>query len=268
MKCNWIVAHEKLESDPAEPKLTDAVKRAGHNLYLSYYKDFMYTKHICPLIEPTILQGPINFIKQYKSIGYNPGAYGFTDDMNVSNYISKSNLKGSFLNNGVFATISQVRNQFKFFIDMNGGEFFIRPNSGFKTFQGFIVSDIKEFELDVRTQNISNETLCLITTVKEIDFEFRFVICDGEVIAGSQYSWNGKKDVRIDILPEAQGLAEMVAKDSWQPDSVYTVDVAILKGRNWIPKIIEFNSFASSGLYQCNRDIIVECVSRVAMKEW
>ena len=37
MRVCWLIAHEKLESNPAEPKLSEAVSNAGFELHLANY---------------------------------------------------------------------------------------------------------------------------------------------------------------------------------------------------------------------------------------
>jgi len=56
-----------------------------------------------------------------------------------------------------------------------------------------------------------------------------------------------------------------VAKANWQLDSCYVVDIFL--GEDG-PRIGEFNSFASSGLYNCDMDKIVNAVCNTAEKEW
>src|SRR5690606_23783656 len=108
------------------------------------------------------------------------------------------------------------------------GKFFIRPDSPFKTFTGYLLypgiftNEINSlFQLSAATA----ETLVCIASAKDIDNEYRFVIVNGEVITGSDYSWD-ENHVPQPIYPdECLALAELVAKNEWQPDVAYTCDV-------------------------------------------
>jgi hypothetical protein len=150
-----------------------------------------------------------------------------------------------------------------------GDHLFIRPDSGFKSFTGF---DVRIEDLDSelsalqQTKHPGSQEMCLIAKAKRIQGEYRLVVCGNEIITGSQYRWDDKLDIRIDVHSDAWNFADsVVAKARWQLDTVYVVDIFL--GDDG-PKIGEFNSFASSGLYNCDVDIIVEAVSREAKKEW
>ena len=149
-----------------------------------------------------------------------------------------------------------------------GGErVFVRPNSGFKTFTGQTIG-YDSWEEDVRsieqTSSVMDETLVVTASAKEILGEFRFVVVDGRVVAGSEYRWDGKLDVRRDWPAECEGLAQRVAEHPWQLDSAYVVDVADTPDG---PHIVELNSFCHAGLYASDVEAIVRAVNAVAEKE-
>jgi hypothetical protein len=68
-------------------------------------------------------------------------------------------------------------------------------------------------------------------------------------------------EYRIDVHHEAWSMA----KYECQLDVAYTVDIFL--GENG-PRIGEFNSFSSSGLYNCDLDIIVNEISKASLNEW
>ena len=91
------------------------------------------------------------------------------------------------------------------------------------------------------------------------------MIADGKVIAGSEYRWDGKLDIRRDWPQECWDLADQVAKHPWQVDIAYTCDVALT---NSGPKIVELNGFSCAGLYACDLNLVVKGVSDAALKDW
>lgn len=148
------------------------------------------------------------------------------------------------------------------------GKLFIRPNSGTKTFAGVVLDLNKDLDLDIKTidenSSVMPETMCLVTTAVELEGEFRFVIADGKVVAGSEYRWDGKLDVRRDWPQSCWDLAEKVAQHEWQVDIAYTCDVALV---NEEARIVELNGFSCAGMYACDLTKVVEAVSQAALRE-
>lgn len=134
-----------------------------------------------------------------------------------------------------------------------GGEgVFVRPDSGMKTFTGQVVK-YESWAYDCASidkfSGVMDETLVAFATEKKIDGEFRFVIANQEVIAGSEYRWDDRLDVRADYPAEAREVADKVAKLDWQLDLAYTCDVALTASG---PRVVELNSFCCAGLYACD----------------
>lgn len=151
-----------------------------------------------------------------------------------------------------------------------GDAFFLKPEAVSKAFTGFVMTREKwavEVETIRQKSGIGLDTLCVVARPQAIEAEFRFVIADREVVTGSQYRWDDRLDVRLDVLPICREVAEEVARRSWQPDRVYVCDVALLDGRSRA-KVVELNAFSSSGLYACDTRAIVEAVSRAAEREF
>ena len=150
--------------------------------------------------------------------------------------------------------------------DMFGDAYFLKPDSVTKAFTGFVMTREK-FHTEVATLNLYPELLCVLAKPIEIEAEFRFVIADREVVTGSQYRWDDRPDIRLDVLPICQELAAEVARHEWQPDRVYVCDVALLNGRSQA-KVVELNTFSSAGFYSCDTRAIVEAVSHAAYRDY
>lgn len=175
-----------------------------------------------------------------------------------------------FMNrDGVFMTWAMFKQRRReFFYSWDSDRIFIRPNSGFKTFAG---TPIKYGELDDeinsldQLSSVMDETMIMVAPAQKIQGEFRFVIADGKVIAGSEYRWDGKLDIRRDWTPECEELAQRVASHPWQIDIAYTCDVALLEDS---VKLVELNGFSCAGLYACDLDKVVQGVSEAAIREF
>ena len=156
-----------------------------------------------------------------------------------------------------------------FTIFSRNGQIFIRPNSGAKCFTGQLV----EYErLDKEFDLFSNyagkdldQIITIISSPKKILKEWRITIADKKVIAFSQYKENNRLDIKKETDCEAICLADKIAKEKWQPDKIYTLDICRVEDEY---SLLEVNSFSCSGLYRCSVEPIVKEVSRVALEEW
>ena len=153
-------------------------------------------------------------------------------------------------------------------------DFFVRPSTGFKSFTGQVVNSA---EWDKSTNWINDfgnpEEMVVVSSVKNLRSEFRFIVADKKIIAGSRYKLNG--DVEPEKYdpsahhPEALELAQKVAAEEWEPERLYVIDI----GEHWVNeeiefKLIEINSFSSSGWYDCDPTLPVQEAARIASEEW
>lgn len=153
-----------------------------------------------------------------------------------------------------------------------GGAIFLRPNAVTKAFTGMVVTE-EEFDHEIatldQTAHLDPEFLVAVARPKTILGEFRFVIVNGEVVTGSEYSWGGKLDIRIDVHPAAETLANEVAKRRWQPDIAYACDVCITeRDGQEVPRVVELNAMSCSGLYACDTRRIVKAIAEAAWAEF
>jgi hypothetical protein len=264
----WAISTEIFRK-PGFPQIDDALKRNNVEFFHSdfdsatrTYADIPYGTDEC-----VIMYGPIKFIRT-KNKGYVPGPFGFKSDTDVSHYMSQLPSEWFFNEDAIWLPWGSIVKKKKMLADIFGKHLFIRPDSGFKSFTGFNVKidDLEtEFAARQQTENTDPYEMCLIAKGKPIIGEYRMVVCNGRVITGSQYRWDDKLDVRIDVHHEAWAMAEQVASHSWQLDTCYVVDIFL--GEHG-PRIGEFNSFSSSGLYNCDLDAIVKSLSQAASMEY
>lgn len=141
---------------------------------------------------------------------------------------------------------------------------FIRPDSGAKPFTGYVVRHGDKDKIQTLVEAVGPETLLVIAPERMITKEFRFVICDKNVVAGSMYLPT-ELSITSDDSPSSFRLAQTIASQDWQPDLCYTVDIAEFDGAMYL---LEINSFSCAGFYDCDIESIVRNASKVAVAEW
>lgn len=268
---NWIVDEYILETRSLIGDLLGSIEKSGANLHATKYIPFAPTQDYGPAEwakQPTVLYGTHGYIKRC-SIPFIPGAYGVSEMMHCNQYYSHIPPEWMLNEQFVMTTFADLqRRPEKYFLLFNAKKLFIRPNNGFKTFAGTVITkDNANFELSSSMQltSVMPETIILIAPCRTLEGEFRFVIGDKEVIDGSEYRWESILDIRHDWPQECWDVADKMAKHPWQPDVVYTCDVALTK---FGPKIIEINGFACAGLYACDKDIVVNRINEIAQKDF
>lgn len=272
-KICWLVDELLTENsyESGYPSLEQAALEAGHRVHKTKYipfsdKLFEDTKD-APFEygECVVTHGTVQFCKQVeKHLGkwWTPGMYFNANVKSFSRFAA--HIGEDLLNEGFW-----ILPYGEFVRRREWGDWFIKPEIGLKEFTGQVIcestfgDDLKK--LVSHGADIDLETLCVIAPVKDIKAEFRYVICDREVITGSEYRWDNVLDVRRDTHPICDAMANKIAKADWQADIVYVCDVALLSENT--AKVIELNAFSSSGLYACDTYKIVEAVSKAALKE-
>lgn len=148
------------------------------------------------------------------------------------------------------------------------GCIFIKPDENLKTFSGSVVP-ADEFEhwadMNQDCYEIAPDVGIVVARPVGIKKEWRFIVCDKEVITGSLYKEDGKVKYEAGFPPEAKEVADQIAALEWQPDSVYALDICSSGDKFYV---LECGPFNGAGLYQCDLEVIVEKVGALAIKEW
>ena len=145
--------------------------------------------------------------------------------------------------------------------------FFIKPNSGFKSFTGDCVeySEIGSFCRKLLAQGISKNELVIISSAKDIEsFEYRFWIIDGKIITSSVYSWDDLSIYgELDISEQLTRYVERIIKDISM--SAYTIDIC--EDSTYF-KVVEINNIYTSGTYNCDLKKLYNGLRNLAIKEY
>jgi hypothetical protein len=140
---------------------------------------------------------------------------------------------------------------------------FVRPDSPLKPFSGRVV---RVDSLSLRALDFGfyfdNETLpVVVAPVRAVSREWRYVIVNGAVIAGSAYEAASRTAVSDTPHRESWQFAERVAQSIPAPEPAYVLDICESDGRM---HVLELNPFSGADLYACDRPAIVNAVSRLA----
>lgn len=273
MRLGWLIdtlIAERNEIDTGFPTLAEAAREAGYAVCETKYVPFsdgIDRAALAPLDGCThiLSYGCHEFIRQVRRAASGPlSAAGaqFLDYCREPQlaYSGFSPHLGRYMLNKDFVLLpyAELRRR-----NLPDGTWFIRPDKVTKEFTGRTISrDDASHELNALNQieRVAAESLIVMATAKPIQGEFRFVIADGHVVAGSEYRWDGKLDIRRDCPPAAVTMAVEIALQPWQADSVYVCDIAIdEKGDG---RLLELNAFSCSGLYACDTRRIVDAVGK------
>lgn len=173
------------------------------------------------------------------------------------NYYTSNHLHDHFLNGTVvYTTVYKLLNNRL----IHG---FVRPVTGMKTFTGFVYNpnpDGNSFILD----DLPPHTMITVSRAVDVQYERRNIIIDGKVVTHSPYSYSDETAVIPDDINQQMDefLAYFVPEFSAIfPDKMYVLDSCISNDK---VKIVEVNALATSGLYDCDLNKIVDAVEEYA----
>ncbi len=232
-------------------------------IYSSY--DNLY-KELFPINDCVI---PYVTINSARKLNKYFGLYLNENNLQYHVYSSMLGLDPDIFLNDDFRMITFFNFKIKwwqYYTEFNTDTLFIRPTSGIKLFTGTpLKRDNCEREIEIWETILNDDTIILIADIKQFSDEARFVICGDQIVDGSLYSTdNGNiKKEQKEYPKELLSVVEKVAKATWKPDEIFTVDACITP---YGPKIVEINSFSCAGWYACNAEKIVKAVSEKTLQ--
>tara|TARA_R110000824_G_scaffold218435_2_gene405058 strand:+ start:7232 stop:8104 length:873 start_codon:yes stop_codon:yes gene_type:complete len=232
---------------------------------------------ICVTEKNIISYGSLDFIKYVNNrTPWGDGAFLNLENMKCSTYCN--HYKEDLMNFPIhFVPIGLLRDNCRYYSDsvVEGGasKVFVRPDDGDKKFTGFTAypEDIYETMTRMSYGTLKDNWMAVISSEKIIEEEFRFFATKNEIITGCTYKRKPyeRGELRHEEIPEypqeAYDLALKIASNDWQPDLVYSVDIARQLGGYYL---LEINSFASAGIYACDAEKLVKRVSELAEDKW
>lgn len=133
-------------------------------------------------------------------------------------------------------------------------DMFIRPDQDGKPFKSGILNSKQTIESYLKNTWFKYDSPFIVAETKKINSEFRFICSDEKIITGSRYMLNGEFDTSNYIPDEIYNHSEKIRK-MYIPSKYFTMDIC--QTENGI-KLVEYNNFNQSGMYECNLYKIIE----------
>ncbi len=254
-------------------KLVKACETAGLESKICANEHFGQNKTYLDLFKPddcVVTYTSLEFAAQIRrEAKWIPGSY-----CNLKNYECTSyypQIGADLLNcDYIMLPFGELSRRRDYLFDVLGtdGCFFVRPNRGNKIFTGKLI-ERERYDRELTLlgfYEVQPDELVVAAEPQNVTGEYRFVVADNKIVAGSQYRNNGGEVERSPDVPlPALEMAERYAHLS--PDRAWCIDVCYRKHYDDY-KIMEINSFGCSGLYECDPDSVVRAVSKTAWKEY
>lgn len=216
----------------------------------------------CDPEDCVVCYGDIDFVRRIrKTTPFIPGVWCNFENMKCSTYyayLAEHLLNKQYI---MMPVGDLLRRWIEISVEWDDKSLFIRPDSGAKPFTGFVVNQDEKHRIESLITAIGPETLIVVSPEKQIDAEWRFVVCNRKVITGCRYL----PDESTFFPRSSFRLAQAIASCKWQPDVCYTVDIAESCGEMYL---LEINSFSCAGLYMCDLESTIRAASKAAIDEW
>lgn len=257
MPITWIV---QKQTDDRRDQWNKAIRTACLSTCNEYHEiDIIPFSHDIigekpPVKGPIVVHGSTAIMDVAEREGWQPGVFRIYKESDTLKAIGDHYLNSDMK----VLEVSEVVD----YVKRSGMEFFFaKPDRDLKSFDG-TVFDAEKFPFFMeRVRQYANydpETKICVSSIKNPEVEWRFVIVEKKVVAFSQYRVNRKLNVQNTAESHAIKFAEEISKFG-SPHDVYVMDVCKINGQY---KVIEYNTFNFSGLYACNIYAIVDSVNK------
>ncbi|CAH7340341.1 hypothetical protein VCHA53O466_40016 [Vibrio chagasii] len=259
----WIIQKHFLEREVQSDTFVRELNKAGVNFCVIDWRgnytdsDSQQLRDVLSNTQISSLKGSISFCNSAITSDmvtdnrihtlFTPSLKRFSDYFNLipqEHRLNKAPIGVTFasLNEGAYRGM---------LLDNFNDSVFIRPNTGLKSTEAAVLSSHSELcdwvEFNRKHRSISDNELFWLSNVQDIKNEYRFCISGGLVISGSSYIVNGEIKSEKTVPREVYEFASQVCKTITLEDSTFILDVALLACGTM--KVIELNSFSSSGMY-------------------
>lgn len=138
--------------------------------------------------------------------------------------------------------------------------FFVRPDSPLKAFSGRVLrrGAVTLAALDFGFYFDDPSLRVVVAPLREVGREWRYVVVDGVVVAGSAYAADGRRALPDDPTGEAWAYAAQIAAALPAPERVYALDVC--EAERGLA-LLELNPFSGADLYACDPAAVVDAVA-------
>lgn len=271
--CNWLLEEAMFEENGVMESVQAAIAAQGMKYKVINFRPFGgNTDELLELYAPdecVLTYGSLGLSRRVRTwANWVPGAWCNFDNFECVKYY---NYLGKYLlnENYIMLPYGEFRRQKDFLLQTlsQDGTLFVRPSSGDKLFAGTLIK-AETYDLDVEKMgfyDVPDESVCVVASPRNIQKEWRLVVVDKQVVAASLYKEIGLVKLR-EGCPEAVKAFGNEVANVWQPDPAFVLDICETKDGDL--RLLELNSFSSSGLYVCDKPAIVEAAAALAVKEW
>lgn len=258
---NWVLESDVFPSSHAE--LRKAIVVQGHRI-VDWQDDWWPTAW--PEFDdvPTVFHGSLgNAARIRTSVAWQPGAYCDTARFHCTAWYPHAH---QWLLNREWRCLPAeelVANRDRVIAELGPADsLFVRPDSPLKPFSGRRLTRdrITLAGLDHGFYYDDAALPVVVAPVREVSREWRYVVVNRRVIAGSAYVADG----RVAKVDDPGGLpwrfAEEIAGALPPPEAVYVLDVCESDGGL---RLLELNPFSGADLYACNAQDIVAAIRMV-----
>jgi hypothetical protein len=255
--------------------LATEIREQGHDVKIvDYTRGITDYQHFFPQTECVIFYGSLYIAEQILSwdLSWKPGIIGTIEHYYCTAYYP--HLKPWLLNAGgdilplSELSASAAQNPQSLFNLEESKRLFVRPNSPLKPFAGSLYSVREVADLDNFMQRHYLEDpniLVVVAPEKFIEAEWRAIVAGGKILSASQYRQFEKPYYQSGMPENLRQVAEAVAQQQWQPDSIWVLDLCYSDHLAWV---LEINFFSCSALYECDLNSVVREASDAAWKQW
>ncbi len=259
MEITWVLEREMFRDN--HDRLANAVNENNMKV-VNWSDDWCVDESYPTLKDQTVVfhgsLGNASLISQKKM--WNPGAFCNTENFKCSSWYSKTS-QWLFQSDYSFSNVEDFVNNPEKYLKKIGDTFFVRPNSPLKSFSGRVLSkeNLSMEALDYGFYYDDPKEEIVISSLQEVSEEWRYVVCNKKVIAGSYYFADNRIEGDKDWNGKPLELAQEIASSIEAPDDIYVLDIC-RTGDEF--KLMELNPFSGADLYNCDRDVIVKEIAK------
>ena len=142
---------------------------------------------------------------------------------------------------------------------------FVRPDSALKPFSGRVLplAEISLAALDHGFYYDDPGLPVVVAPVRSLGREWRYVVVDRNVLAGTAYASDGRSALADDPTGLPWTFASELAGRLDPPEAVYVMDLCEADDQL---RLLELNPFSGADLYACRTDDLVDAVSAAAQR--
>ena len=238
-------------------RMAAATSTLGHRLV--QWDDGWWEAGVPKLDNPVVFHGSLGNAHAIRSRvqAWKPGAYCATDAFHCSVWYPRAEKWLLHRRCKILPASQLIAEPGRAFEQVGAdNEAFVRPDSPLKPFAGRVLARdaVRLAALDHGFYYDDEHLPVVVAPLRSVGQEWRFVVVDRRVVAGSGYLADGRKAVAQAPDSEAWQFAAEVASEMEPPEPVYVLDVCETPEGL---RLLELNPFSGADLYACDLQTIV-----------